>query len=532
MSAQLTESYWPADESDQIVNLSVGEMFRQAAAEVPDKSALVSTAPDRPDRAWTYAELLEESQRAAGWLLSEFKPGEHVAVWAPNVPEWVVLQYGAAFAGLVLVTANPALRGAELAHVLNASNAAAIFYVGNFRGSDMEALVNEVLPQTPRVRKTVRLENWLEDVRATEIPSELPEVDPNSATQIQFTSGTTGRSKAAMLRHNAMVTNAAFVRRRCGTSPGATYATSLPMFHTAGCGLAGMGTFLERGTFVLTEVFDPTLALRSIADNQAEAFGGVPAMHHALLAHPELSSFDLTNLKIMMSGGDMVPTAIVDGWEKAAGTKFSSVYGQTEASPIIAQTFPTDDQQTAGQPLPQTEVAILDPHTGETQPLGTEGEICARGYLVMMEYFGQPEATAATIDANGWLHTGDLGTLDANGHLRVTGRLKDLIIRGGENIYPTEIEQELVGHEAVTGAVVIGMPDEQWGETVAAVVQLADGSTRPTASELHDFLRERLAPHKTPKSWYVASELPVNAMGKLQKFRLLEQIQSGELEEL
>ncbi|ONM46796.1 AMP-binding protein [Nocardia donostiensis] len=533
---ELTESWWPKDTSRPILDITVGRLLQQAAAEAPDKLAVVSVAPEREARTWTYRELLDDAEHAAAWLLDRFQPGEHVGVWAPNVPEWLVLQYGAALSGLVLVAANPALRGAELEHALGTSHAAGVFFVDSFRGTDMAALVRAVLPTVPAVREAVAFEGWLDEVRRTDKRAELPVVDPRAATQIQFTSGTTGHAKAALLTHRAMVTNASFVRDRCGATPGATFATALPLFHTAGCGLAGMGSVHQRATLVIAEVFDPTTMLTAMQDYRAEVFGGVPTMLHSLLAHPDLGGFDLSALQVVMSGGDAVPPALVDGWAKACGAATSAVYGQTELSPIVCQTRPTDSRDdnmfTAGQPLPHVEVSIRDPSTGEIAPIGVEGEICARGYQQMIGYLDMPAETAQTIDADGWLHTGDLGTMDARGYVRVTGRLKDMIIRGGENIYPREIEEVLAAYPAVTAAIVLGLPDTKWGEKVVAVVRLDPAQPAPSSAELHDYLRERLAPHKTPKSWYVTDSLPVSSLGKVQKFRLRDQIITGELRPL
>lgn len=532
----LTESRWPLDISAPVLELTVGELLRRAAAAAPDRVALVSVAPDREARTWTYAELCDDAERAAAWLLARFRPGEHIAVWAPNVPEWLVLQYGAALAGLVLVTANPALRGPELEYTLDRSRSVGVFFTDSFRGTDMAAQIRSVLPAVPAVRAAVAFDGWLHDVRGTGRPARLPAVDPRSATQIQFTSGTTGRPKPAVLAHRSMVTNAAFVRDRCGAPAGATFATALPLFHTAGCGLAALGSVHQRATLVLGEIFDPTTMLTAIQDHRAQIFGGVPAMLHALLAHPRLAEFDLGSLRIVMSGGDAVPPALVDGWAAACGAATSAVYGQTELGPIVCQTSPADSREdnlfTAGRPLPGVEVSLRDPGTGAVQPIGVEGEICARGYQQMIEYLDMPADTARTVDAEGWLHTGDLGTMDARGYVRVTGRLKDMIIRGGENIYPREIEAALAAHPALIDAVVLGLPDETWGETVAAVLRPDPAQPTPGPAELQDWLRERLAPHKTPKSWYTAASFPVNAMGKLQKFRLREQVAAGELEPL
>lgn len=532
----LTESVWPVDTSRPVLEVTVGELLRQAAADAPEKVALVSVAPQRNSRTWTYAQLLDDAERAAAWLLDRFRPGEHIAVWAPNVPEWLVLQYGAAFAGLVLVTANPALRGPELEYALDRSRAAGVFYTDSFRGTDMAAQIHAVLPAVPAVRAVVTFDGWLDEVRGTEKPAELPVVDPRSATQIQFTSGTTGRAKPAVLAHRSMVTNAAFVRDRCGAAPGATFATALPLFHTAGCGLAALGSVYQRATLVLAEVFDPATMLAALQEHRAEIYGGVPAMLHALLAYPGVAGFDLGALRVVMSGGDAVPPALVDGWAQLCGAATSAVYGQTELGPIVCQTSPADSREdnlfTAGRPLPGVEVSIRDPGAGAVQPLGVEGEICARGYQQMLEYLDMPAETAQTVDPAGRLHTGDLGTMDARGYIRITGRLKDMIIRGGENIYPREIEEALAAHPALIDAVVLGLPDETWGERVAAVVRPAPAQPAPTPVDLQNYLRERLAPHKTPKSWYVAESFPVNAMGKLQKFRLRDMIADGRLEAL
>ncbi|MEU1521601.1 AMP-binding protein [Nocardia rhamnosiphila] len=532
----LTRSVWPIDISSPVLELTVGGLLQQAAAEAPERLALVSVAPDRDDRTWTYAQLLDDAERAAAWLLDRFRPGEHIAVCAPNVPEWLVLQYGAALGGLVLVTTNPALRGSELEYALDRSRAAGVFHTDSFRGTDMAVQIRTVLPAVPAVRESIAFEGWLDEVRRTEKRAQLPVVDPRSATQIQFTSGTTGRAKPAVLAHRSMVTNAAFVRDRCGASPGAIFATALPLFHTAGCGLAALGSMYQRATLVLAEIFDPSTMLTAIQDHHAEIYGGVPAMLHALLAHPGLADFDLGALRVVMSGGDAVQPALVDAWAKLCGAATSAVYGQTELGPIVCQTSPADSHEdnrfTAGRPLPGVEVSIVDPGTGAVQPLGVEGEICARGYQQMIGYLDMPAETAQTIDAEGRLRTGDLGTMDARGYIRVTGRLKDMIIRGGENIYPREIEQALVAHPAIADAAVLGLPDEIWGESVAAVVRPDPATPAPTPAELHDYLRERLAPHKTPKAWYVAESFPVNAMGKLQKFRLRDQIADGRLETL
>lgn len=533
----LTRSHWPADLSRPVLDLSVGRLLREAAADVPGRRALVSIAPGRDARVWTYAELLDDAEHAAAWLLERFRPGDHIAVWAPNVPEWLVLQYGTALAGMVLVTVNPALREQELAYALRRSRAVAVAYTAEFRGTDMAALLADVAGSALPEIVPIPFTTWLADIRAAGTDGvRFPDVDPESPTQIQFTSGTTGSPKAAVLRHRAMVTNADHIRARSGSPAHAGWLSAMPLFHTAGCGMAGLGNLVQRGTLVLAEVFHPPLVLSAIGAFEIDVLIGVPAMLKALLADPTLASADVSSLKVVVSGGDAVPAELVAACEKTFGAGFSTVYGQTELSPIVTQTSPEDAEQdnrgTAGKPLWNAEVAILDVDGGAVVPVGAEGEICARGYQTMAGYLDMPEETAATIDAQGWLHTGDLGTMDDRGYVTVTGRLKDMIIRGGENIYPREIEQVLVQHAGVRHAAVVGLPDEKWGETVAAVVQPVPGGTLPSAMDLHDFVRARLAPHKTPKAWYAVDEMPANALGKLQKFRLRDRIEAGALRRL
>lgn len=530
-------SYFAADTSVDLVDLTAGGLLRTIAGEEADRIALVEISPsDIPPlvdgvatgtRTWTYAELLTESEQTAQWLLTKFKPGEHICVWAPNIAEWVILQYGAALAGLVLVTANPALRASELEYVLNQSNSAGIIYVNDYRGSNMAGVVEAALPRVPHLRAAISFANWNTEVREFAGPEHpLPHVRPTDLAQIQYTSGTTGFPKGAMLHHRGLITNAAYVHRRAEFPKYGVWATGLPMFHTAGCGMSVLGTANSRGTIVILQTFTPTLALEAIASWKADLFGGVPAMFAAILATDGLEEYDLSSVKVTASGGDAVPEPMARRVEEVFGSRFSTVYGQTELSPIIAQTSPLDENAkrlgTTGRPLWQVELKIIDPSDGSTVERGVTGEICARGYQTMLGYFDMPDETAETIDSEGWLHTGDLGVLEEDDFLVVTGRLKDMIIRGGENIYPREIEAVLQTHPAVDSAVVFGRPDDQWGESVVAVVIAGDPAAPPTQDDLRRLVREHLAPHKTPKEWFVTDVVPTNAMGKIQKFKLRE----------
>jgi len=540
-------SYVPADNSIAILDMTAGDLLHQAASEDPSRTALIEVAPSSfltaidpaiaCPRHWTYAELQADAELAAQWLLTKFEPGEHICVWAPNMAEWVILQYGAALAGLVLVTANPALRAPELEYVLDQSQSVGIFYLDAFRGTDMAGTVRDVLSRLTAVREAVRLATWDHEVHAMRGPAqELPTVLPIDPAQIQYTSGTTGFPKGALLHHRGLITNAHYVHRRAEFPRHGIWATALPLFHTAGCGMSVLGTAASRGTLVLIHLFDPALVLQALQDSKADLFGGVPAMYAALLSHPDLDAYDLSSIKVTASGGDAVPPSLIEQVERRFGSRFTTVYGQTELSPIVAQTSPFDSDEdrymTTGRALWNVELKISDPASGSTVPRGEQGEICARGYQVMLGYFNMPEETSRAIDNEGWLHTGDAGVLDSRGYLRVTSRLKDMIIRGGENIYPREIETVMLAHRSVADVAVIGISDEKWGESVVAIVVATDPARPPLKEDLDAFARHRLAPHKIPRHWYLAPSLPANAMGKVQKFLLKDQLHSGSFTEL
>ena len=473
-------------------------MIEGAPAGAPSLSGAART-----DRAWTYAELLAEAEHTARWLRSRFSPGERVTVWAPNIPEWIFLQYGCALAGLVLVTANPALRASELSYVIEKSRSVGIFFTDAFRGTDMRAMVNDVAAGIPAIRERVCFAEWERVVRASTSASDAPSapvasVAPGDAAQIQYTSGTTGAPKGALLHHRGLVTNARFVAERMEFPRGGKWVTAMPLFHTAGCAMSVLGSASMRATLVLCQFFDPLLVLEQMARHQGDLLFGVPTMLVAIKSHPRFAELDTSSCRLIMSGGCTVPADLVRELEARFAAKFSVVYGQTEASPIITQTSPRDSADdkadTIGRPLWQVDVKVVHPTQGHVVPVGEQGEICARGYQVMLAYDGLPEASAAAIDGDGWLHTGDLGTMDARGFFTITGRLKDMIIGGGENIYPREVEDLLFSHPQILEAVVVGVPDAHWGEQVVAVLRLADKDNPPRAADLHAFCRAHLAP--------------------------------------
>jgi fatty-acyl-CoA synthase len=529
----LTSSYWPADTSEPVLELTVGGLLRRAAADAPDRAALVAGVPDPAERQrWTYAELLEEAERVARALLDRFERGERVAVWAPNIPQWVLLELGAGLARVVLVTVNPAYRPAELQYVLGQSKAAGIFLVDDFRGNPMLSSLEQVRPDLPELREVVRFADWDAFVESG-TTKDLPDVQPGDPAQIQYTSGTTGFPKGAFLHHRGICNNGRFTAERFEVRDGDVWLNPMPLFHTGGCVLGALGSIWSRATHVPVLAFDPALVLELLETERANVMGGVPTMLIAMMEHPDFASRDHSSLRSVLSGGSTVPADLVRRIESTVGIKFGIVFGQTEASPVITQTrlddTPEDKAETIGQPQPQQEVKVIEADTGAIVAPGVIGEVCSRGYNVMLGYFEMPDATAETVDADGWLHTGDLGTMDERGYLRIEGRLKDMIIRGGENLYPREIEELLFTHPAVADVAVVGVPDDKWGEEVAAVVRRAPGQDAVSEEELRAYVRERLAPQKAPRKWAFVDDFPLTPSGKVQKFVLRERLLKGEL---
>lgn len=452
-------AYWPADTSEAVLELTTGDLLRQAAADAGERAALIEIADDA-DRRWTYGELLAEAEQCAYWLLTRFTPGERITVWAPNIPEWMILQYGAALAGLTLVSANPALRAEELRYVLRQSRSSGLFHTDAFRGSDMAAIAREAADGLPELREMIGFASWDDTVRAHAGTGTLPNVRPQDPAQIQYTSGTTGFPKGALLHHRGLVTNARFMIDRSGLPAGGVYVSPMPLFHTAGCAMGVLGCAHKRAAYGLCRLFEPGLVLRAVAELGADMTGGVPTMLIAMLNHPEFESLDLSRLSLVLSGGSPIPPELVSQVEERFGARFGAVYGQTELSPVITQTGPADAPEdragTAGRPLPRLELSVRDPGSGETVPYGEVGEICARGYQAMLGYFEMPERTAETIDADGWVHTGDLGALD-DGYLSLRGRTKELIITaGGENVSPVAVEFALTAEPLIGQACVVG----------------------------------------------------------------------------
>lgn len=529
----LTESYFPARVETAIEAVTIGDMLRAQAAAYGERSALQElTYEGDIARTWSYAGLLADAEKLARALASRHQKGARVAVYANNIPEWVILEFACGLAGVTLVTVNPAYQKRELKFVLEQSRAEAIYYVEEFRGNPMKEIADAACDSVPAIKHRIVMTDHHAFYDGHD-RGELPDVKPDDVAQIQYTSGTTGFPKGALLHHHGLVQNGIDTMTRAGVCAGDCFIHNMPLFHTTGCAILVLGGLGVGSTMLLAPMFDPEMIVRVIERERTRFILGVPTMIVALIDEVQKSKRDVSSVERMMSGGAMVAPDLVRSAEAVFGSMIQIVYGQTESSPVITQAWREDSledlTETIGQPLPHVEVSIRDPQTNEVTPINQQGEICTRGYLVMTGYNDNPEATATAIDDEGWLHTGDLGRMDERGYVKITGRVKEMIIRGGENLFPAEIENAMLEHDEITEVAVVGVPDEKWGEQVACFIRMS-GSERPDAAALKAFIRERLSPQKTPAFWIYVDDWPLTGSGKIQKFKLREAFERGDYE--
>lgn len=523
MSSRLTLSYWPADRSQSLLEITLGGLLRQAADEVPDRIALVEGLSDpRLRRRWTYRELLRDAERVARALLARFEVGERIVLYASNSPEWVLLQHGMSLAGLQLVPVNPGYTTRELEFVTLNCSAAGIIFESGYRGRDLREVVHELRRAAlPDLREYIAMDDFGALLAAGDRPGTLPQIAPDQTLQIQYTSGTTGSPKGALLHHRGVINTARNIALRMGFPDGGIHINAMPMFHIAGSAVAEMGVLALRGTFVLMPHFDAGLMLELFEAERGNATLIVPTMILGLLDHPDRARRDVSSLKTILSGAANVPAALVRRTQTVLNCQICIIFGQTESNGPITLTSPGDsieDQtETVGKPLPHVEVKIVDPESTETLPLDAIGEIWVKGYQTMSGYHALPAESKATVRADGWLRTGDLGTMDSRGYVKITGRLKEMIVRGGMHLYPKEIEDVLFDHPEISQVAVLGVPDEKWGEVVAAVLLAKDPDHAPAAEALYVYAAARLASQKVPELWFFVRSYPLTPSGKIQK---------------
>jgi fatty-acyl-CoA synthase len=536
-------------------DVTVGDLLTRLAAALPDHEALVYDGGPR----YTFAALEREAREIArGLMAAGVERGERVVVWATNVPEWIVLQFALAKIGAILVTANTSLRARDIDYLLRQSEAATLVTIRGFRGLDYVAALAEIGAGTGRIPGLERivfigdrppagfmpyasLRGAASRVSDGALQARAAAVGLDDVINMQYTSGTTGFPKGVMLSSRNIVNNGFAVGETLALTPADRLCLCVPLFHCFGCSIGVIGTFTHGGCLCPVEMFDPKVVLETVHRERCTALFGVPTMFLAELERPDFAQYDLTSLRTGVMAGALCPEAVMRRvMTDMHLPEMTIAYGMTESSPCITQTprSATLEQraQTVGVVLPGMEVKIVEPVTGAMRAAGERGELCVRGYNVMRGYYNDPEATAAAIDADGWLHTGDEASVDPDGYFRITGRIKDLIIRGGENIAPKEIEDRLREHPAVADAYVYGVPDAFFGESVAAAVRLKPDAAVPplktagtsldstdTEDTLIAWCAATLAKFKVPRSVRFVTDFPMTASGKIQKYKLREE---------
>jgi fatty-acyl-CoA synthase len=513
-----------------LLEQTIGDNLDATVARVPDRDALVDRAAGIR---LTYAGLGAEVDRLARALVAVgLEKGDRVGIWAPNCAEWVLTQYATAKVGAVLVNINPAYRSHELAYVLGQAGIRMLVTAPSFKSSDYVAIVDEVRPQCPALEAVYVLgrDSWsglLE--RADEVSPERltmvqAELDPHDPINIQYTSGTTGFPKGATLSHHNILNNGFLVGELCRYTEQDRICVPVPFYHCFGMVMGNLAATTHGACIVIPAPgFDPALTLQAVAEERCTSLYGVPTMFIAEWALPDFASYDLSSVRTGIMAGSPCPASMMSQLIDAGIEEVTICYGMTETSPVSTQTRTDDSFErkvgTVGAVHPHLEIKVVDPVTRETLPRGEAGEFCTKGYSVMLGYWEEPDKTAEVL-VDGWMHTGDIAVMDADGYVQITGRIKDMVIRGGENIYPREIEEFLYTHPDVLDAQVIGVPDEKYGEELCAWVRMREGAQPLTAESLREFATGRLAHYKIPRYVRVVEEFPMTVTGKVRKVEM------------
>lgn len=529
-------SYAAGETTTPLLDETIGANLERTAAQWPDREALVEVASGRR---WTWREFDHAvDQVARGLIAAGIEAGDRIGMWAPNCAEWTITQFAAAKAGAVLVNVNPSYRTHEFAYAVNQSGLRLLLTVTGFKTSDYRGMVEEVTAagEVPGLERTVYVDtdDWQELVAGGEgLPADALTrrqhgLRPTDAINIQYTSGTTGFPKGATLSHRNILNNGFFVTELLGFSETDRLCIPVPFYHCFGMVMANLGCVTHGATMVIPAPgFDPSITLRAVQDERCTAVYGVPTMFIAMQNAPDFAEFDLSTLRTGIMAGSICPVEVMKRCVNDMHMgEVSIAYGMTETSPVSCQTRVDDDLDrrtaTIGRAAPNVEIKIVDPATGETVPRGEPGEFCTRGYSVMLGYWNDEAKTAEAIDADGWMHTGDLAVMREDGYCNIVGRIKDMVIRGGENIYPREIEEFLYTHPDVEDVQVVGVPDEKYGEELCAWVRMRAGAEPLDAAAVKEFATGRLAHYKIPRYVMVVEEFPMTVTGKVRKVEMRE----------
>ncbi len=535
------------------IEVTMGELLKATAAKFPQHDALVY--PDTGLKQ-NYTQFLNTCEDVAkGFMAIGVKNGDHVSVWTTNVPEWIYTQFSLGMIGAVLVTVNTNYKTSELEYILDQSDSTTLLIIEEYRDTSFYDTAREVIPgldtcaagqikseklpylknvvyvgsrkDTPGMYSFAEIIELGKTISDQELEEREKAVHLHDIVNMQYTSGTTGFPKGVMLSHYNVINNARMVGDVMGMTDKDRLLIQVPLFHCFGCVMSSLNCVVHASTMVVVEYFDPLKALMYIEQEKCTAINGVPTMYIATLNHIDFNKYDMSSLRTgIMAGAPCPEETMVQVMEKMHVPEVVIAFGQTESSPVMTMTRRDDPidirVSTVGRLLPDIEGKIVDPVTGQDSPTGVQGEIVTRSSCIMKGYYKMPEETGKAIDADGWLHTGDLGTMDAQGNFKVTGRIKEMIIRGGENIYPREIEEFLHKNPKICDVYVVGVPDKKYGEQVLATIILNQG-VQSSAEELVEYCTGKIARHKIPRFWEFVSDVPMTASGKVQKYKIVEQ---------